>query len=84
VPELLAKHPAQAPPYLGTANLAEARRPRQRWLSWPEVAALPDDRVELILGRRLADPYGNPFALPRLQVRREHDEQGFLNWSRLT
>lgn len=142
VPELLVKHQAQATLYLGTANLGEDRRPDQRWLSWPEVAELPDDLVELgcnahhhrpldvlppaevedevqrsrsliidrlgikpvsfcypngylstsvidvvsatdyenavIIGRRLADPYGNPFALPRLQVRPEHDEDGIL------
>jgi peptidoglycan/xylan/chitin deacetylase (PgdA/CDA1 family) len=142
VPELLARHQAQATLYLGTANLGEAWQPGQRWLSWPEVAGLPDDLVELgcnahrhrpldvlppaevedevhrsrsliterlgikpvsfcypngylsssvidivsaadyenacIIGRRLADPYGNPFALPRLQVRPEHDEDGIL------
>jgi peptidoglycan/xylan/chitin deacetylase (PgdA/CDA1 family) len=142
VPELLEKHQAQATLYLGTANLGEAWQPGQRWLSWPEVAALPDDLVELgcnahhhrpldvlppaevedevqrsrslitdrlgikpvsfcypngylsssvidvvsatdyenacIIGRRLADPYGNPLALPRLQIRPAHDEVGIL------
>jgi len=32
-----------------------------------------------ILGRRLADPHGDPYAVPRLQVTPAHDEAGVLS-----
>lgn len=140
--DLLSKYDAHATLYLPTSHHYITERGHSPWLSWPEVASLPTEFVEIgshahvhrpldvlsqadldyevrhsrqlltdrigaepvsfcypngysshrvrravstagysnacVIGRRLADPIGPPYAVPRLQVTSAHDETGVL------